>query len=353
MVNRIIRFSPSEYINEPGALAQLPEIIDRYSLKNPRILTDTTVYQVIKDYLPDRFLEIYPLTYFEGNCTFEEIDRLVEIFQEHDAILAFGGGQLMDTAKMVSDHLKIPIIASQTVPSNCAALTTKSIIYSQTHEKIDNVRHNKSVDVVLLDPELLVRSPRSYVLSGIGDTLAKFYEIRRRLTNDKADLLSIEIGRFYIELCRREMLSVTDYQSLTGKALINFIDTIFLVAASVDGIADKDGMSVAAHAFHNAYVKVKPTDRSTHGEIVALGNLFQVLLEGNQELTREIITYYRQLGLPLSLADLGLTDEAAIEALVPYLARPEDYRFRTIFPDATIGEIASVIQQLKEGSYGY
>lgn len=61
----------------------------------------------------------------------------------------------MDTAKVVSDRLNNVLINVQTVPSNCAAFTTKSIVYSPTHEMIASVREKKPVDAVILEPELL------------------------------------------------------------------------------------------------------------------------------------------------------------------------------------------------------
>lgn len=70
----------------------------------------------------------------------------------------------MDTAKVVSDRLNNVLINVQTVPSNCAAFTTKSIVYSPTtksivysptHEMIASVREKKPVDAVILEPKLL------------------------------------------------------------------------------------------------------------------------------------------------------------------------------------------------------
>ncbi|MCS4488230.1 hypothetical protein [Streptococcus sciuri] len=78
------------------------------------------------------------------------------------------------------------------------------------------------------------------------------------------------------------MLKITDLEELSEKDLINLFDTIFLVAASVDGISDLDGRSVLAHAFYNAYVKIQPHYKKTHGEAVALGNLFQIIIEGKK-----------------------------------------------------------------------
>lgn len=161
----------------------------------------------------------------------------------YDSIITFVGGQLIDTVKVVSDKLNIFLINIQTLPSNCAALTSKSIIYaSSTHEKVANKRQQKPVDMVLIEPELLRRAPKAYIVSGIGDTLAKYYEIRRRLTLDKTIHVTAAIGRFYIETCRKITLSLEDFNEISDIEWHNALDTIFLVAASVDGIAKTSGL---------------------------------------------------------------------------------------------------------------
>lgn len=66
---------------------------------------------------------------------------------------------------------------------------------------------------------------------------------------DKTIHVTAAIGRFYIETCRKIMLSLEDFNEISDIEWHNALDTIFLVAASVDGIADQDGRSVGAHAF--------------------------------------------------------------------------------------------------------
>ena len=83
--------------------------------------------------------------------------------------------------------------------------------------------------------------------------------------------------------------------------MTNLFDTIFLVAASVDGILDQDGRSVIAHAFYNGYVKVKLDYIKTHGEAVALGSLLQTIIEREPSAVyrKEIEDYHAKIGLPL------------------------------------------------------
>ena len=62
----------------------------------------------------------------------------------------------------------------------------------------------------MLEPDILNTAPRKNLLWGIGDTLAKFYEIRRRITKENENPVSAQIGKEYITICMREVLKVTD-----------------------------------------------------------------------------------------------------------------------------------------------
>ena len=46
MTDRVIRFSPAEYINQAGILKRLPEIIEEHRYQKPTILTDEIVKNV-------------------------------------------------------------------------------------------------------------------------------------------------------------------------------------------------------------------------------------------------------------------------------------------------------------------
>ncbi|MCQ5069036.1 hypothetical protein NE681_16760, partial [Faecalibacillus intestinalis] len=110
--------------------------------------------------------------------------------------------------------------------------------------------------------------------------------------------------------------------------------------------ADLDGRSVAAHTFYNAYVKVIGPQRFTHGEIVALGNLFQVTLENDAALIKEIRAYYPRIGPPLSLADLGVTQAEQLNSLAEYMAKLDNVRMQSIFPGISSADIRQALLKL-------
>lgn len=348
MFKRTIRQSPGIYINEDGVLSKIEDILKELKIHTPLVITDTTVKKVSTPFLPPNFYDQHPFANFAGANTYPEAQRLSAIAKKikADGIIALGGGQLMDSAKLVANAIDGKLINIQTVPSNCAAFTTKSIVYNDQHEMIDNYRVANPVTAVLLEPQILQEAPTEYINSGIGDTLAKYYEIRRRLPKGQLTLASEAAARYFIDHCRTEMLKVTNVSQLKGDQLTNFIDTIFLFAATVDGLADLNGRSVAAHTFYNAYVKVKRPSKYPHGVVVALGNLIQVLLEGNQKLATEIRQYYPKVGLPLTLDDLDVDPEEE-KQIAKAMTAKDNVRMQTIFPNVTVDQIEKVFKQLR------
>jgi uncharacterized oxidoreductase len=48
--------------------------------------------------------------------------------------------------------------------------------------------------------------------------------------------------------------------------------------------------------------------RHLHGEMVSYGLIVQLCLEGKSQEARRLIPFFRELGLPLSLAEIGIGD---------------------------------------------
>ncbi|GGJ17372.1 hypothetical protein GCM10008995_28960 [Halobellus salinus] len=86
----------------------------------------------------------------------------------------------------------------------------------------------------------------------------------------------------------------------------------------MSGIGFESGGLAAAHAVHDGLTRVEPTHDATHGEKVNVGTLTQLVLEGRDtDAIHDIVDLSVDLGLPVTLADIGLTD-------------PTDEQLRTI-----------------------
>lgn len=342
-----VRLSPVEYVNQPGILKEFHEIIATKEYQHPTILTDQNVIAATQGFVPDDFYDRYSLIIFGGNCTYEEADRVKDqIDPQTDVLIALGGGQLMDTAKNVADWLKLDIINVPTVPSNCASIATKSMVYSEeTHELVGRERHPQAVTLVLVDPKLLRQAPKNYILSGIGDTLAKWYEIRRRLLVPEAEGPAFDIARRLIEVSKERTLAITDLAALDDEQVFSdLLDTVFLIAASVDGFASTRGRSVAAHSFNNGYLKVNHHPIKTHGEVVSFGVLTQLAVEKEFDELKRLMPFYERIGLPTKLSDLGLVAETPeITTIAADMVDPGNVRIQTVYPGLPLDEMVTAI----------
>ena len=74
----------------------------------------------------------------------------------------------------------------------------------------------------------------------------------------------------------------------------------------VGGFGDHYGRVAGAHSIHNGLTVLEETHHALHGEKVAYGILVQLVLENKWTEIDQLLAFYRQLGLPASLKDLGV-----------------------------------------------
>ena len=84
---------------------------------------------------------------------------------------------MIDTCKVVAQELDCELIIIPTLVSNCAPYTPVAALYHSDHT-FDKVGYlNKVSYLTLVDYDFLLATPNDYFVAGIGDTLAKWYEM--------------------------------------------------------------------------------------------------------------------------------------------------------------------------------
>lgn len=168
--------------------------------------------------------------------------------------------------------------------------------------------------MVLVDTDVVSQAPLRLLVSGMGDALATYFEARAcqrsNATNcvgGKITLAAMRLAR----LCYDTLLAdgVKAALAVQNKVCTRAVENIIEANTYLSGIGFESGGLAGAHAIHNGLTALEETHALYHGEKVAFGTLVQLMLENApEEELEEVIDFCMAVGLPTTLADLGVKE---------------------------------------------
>jgi len=270
----------------------------------------------------------------EFDCCFEDISRIKNLIlkNNHDSVIAAGGGKVLDSGKYIAECLKIPCITIPLSASTCAGWTALSNIYSKNGQFIKDVSLRSCPKILVYDHKFIQTAPSRTLASGIADALAKWYESSITSTKIEDGLVqqSIQISRVL-----RDQLLIDGEKAFNGKfknhpSWRNTIEACGLTAGLVGGIGGEKCRTAAAHAIHNSITQIITPNKFLHGEIVGVGILLQLKLEemkNNNKLAdqsiRQLLELMKKLNLPITIEQLGINvfENNNLEKLAEFTCR--------------------------------
>ena len=260
---------------------------------------------------------------FGGECSGTEIDRCKAEALRVDAgtIIGAGGGKVLDTARAVASELDRPVICCPTTASSDAPCSALSVIYTETGAFEAYRFYRRNPDLVLVDTSMVARAPVRLLISGMGDALATRFEAEAATQAHKPNQLggaSTLLARTIADLCYQTL--IRDGVGAVVAARVGAITPAFerVVEANtlLSGLGFESGGLAVAHSVHNGLTVAQETHDRLHGEKVAFGTLIQLVLEGRDTaLVEEVMGFCHDVGLPMTLAELGLKDLAPERAM--------------------------------------
>ena len=258
---------------------------------------------------------------FRGVSSRQEISRLAGIAASHgtDMIIALGGGAAIDAGKAVSHELNLPVIVIPTTVATDAPCSALSVIYTEEGVFESYLFLRRNPDCVLMDTELVAGAPVKFLVAGMGDALAGFWESGTCARSGKVNTFSggktptlavLALSR----LCYETLLE-SGPQAKTAverKVVTPALEAIVEANILLSGLSSENGGHAAAHSIHNGLTTLDATRGILHGEKVAFGVLAQLVLEGRPARDiNEVQAFCYRVGLPVCLADLNLPDPSA------------------------------------------
>jgi len=260
---------------------------------------------------------------FGGTSSRNEIGRLIEVARgkSADLIIVVGGGMAIDAGKVVAHEMKVPVIVVPTIATTNAPCSAMSVIYTDAGELVEYLPLNRNPDCVLVDTECIAKSPARFLVAGMGDALATFWEadtcVRSGLTNGVTGTTCPTLAALSLARLTYDTLLESGLQArlaVERKMVTPAVEAIVEANTLTSGLGFENLGHAGAHSVHNGLLTANSTERKMHGEIVAFGVLVQLVLEGRPaSAIREVQDFCGSVGLPLTLADLGISNPSSEE----------------------------------------
>lgn len=290
---------------------------------------------------------------FGGQCSKEAIASAAAAAKEHncDVIVGVGGGKALDTAKAVATNLGgLVTIIIPTIASNDAPCSSVAVIYNDDGVVIKALMMNRNPDLVLVDTALIANAPKQYLVSGMGDALATYFEARacyrsgaKTMARGRCSTTALALA----ELCYHTLLkdSAKALAAVEQKVVTPEVEAVVEACVYLSGVGFESGGLAAAHAVNDGLAHVAQAHGASHGEKVAFGLLVQLQLEqAPAEEWNTVVRYIKSVGLPATLGELGITDvtEDDIRSVAQAATVPTQFT-KNVRADITADEVYAAI----------
>ncbi|QSB17071.1 iron-containing alcohol dehydrogenase family protein [Natronosporangium hydrolyticum] len=248
--------------------------------------------------------------------------------RSYDAVVGIGGGKTIDVAKWAAAQYGTPMVS---VATSLAHDGLASPVASLDN---DGGRGSYGVHIpiaVVVDLDFVVAAPLPQLRAGVGDLVSNLnavadWRLAQQHRAEPVDGLAVMMAAVGAEAVLRHPGELTDLGFLTLLAE-SLIGSGLAMAVCGSSRPSSGGCHEISHAMDLLF-----PGTAAHGEQVALGALFCTFLRrdlaevGDPPDFTELLACLLKHGLPTRPADLGLTREQFVEAVLAAPAtRPDRY----------------------------
>ena len=278
--------------------------------------------QALLDGVAGTSIEITDFVWYGGNATYENLERIraEKSVQEADMVFAVGGGRAVDTCKVYCDQANKPLFTFPTIASNCAGITSLSVMYREDDSLIGYYYLRQPPLHCFINTQIIAEAPEELLWAGIGDALSKGYEVQ--LATRDASLFHTPAMGAALSHCCTEPLVQYGAQAMedcrAGRAsyelqeiALDIIISTGLVSNMTTGTGGEYYYnSSIAHCIYNGSTVIPAVVQNhRHGAIVSFGVLCLLTYDGQIEERDRIMRFNKSIGLPITMEEIGLRRE--------------------------------------------
>lgn len=320
--------SPTKYVQGEDELLNLGYFVKTFGNSAFLVATDEDIDRVQEKL--DKTAETFGVRFvnanFGGENSKDEVEKLQKAAADAgcDCTIGLGGGKAVDASKSVAGGEKLIIVP--TVAASDAPTSHSAVLYKADGTFDDYAYFKQSPSVVLLDTTIIANAPVQFLVSGMGDALATYFEARavRRafasvnaglpcgaLTGECPPARSTLAATALAELCFETLLAdgYAAKQACRANVVTQAFENIVETNILLSGLGFESAGLAAAHAIHDGLTELAAARQHSHGEKVVIGTLAQLVLENaDMEEMETVLDFCLSVGLPVCLADISLAD---------------------------------------------
>lgn len=310
--------APARYVQGRDATMSLGAEMHHLGLEGPAlVIAGATVRGQLESTWSVTFTGAgieYAIRTFGGECSQAEIDagRQEAVDQGARVIVGVGGGKCLDAARAVAADLDLPVVNCPSLASSDAPCSALSVVYTDDGAFDRYLFYKRNPDLVLVDTSIVAAAPARYLVAGMGDALATWFEARTvieaRQPNQLGGGTTLAAGAL-ARLCYETLVAdgVAARRAVETNSVTPALERIVEANTLLSGLGFESGGLAIAHSVHNGLTVADETHAYLHGEKVAFGLLVQLIVEGQPEAEiDEVVAFSRSVGLPVTLAEVGL-----------------------------------------------
>ncbi len=239
-----------------------------------------------------------------------------------DAVVGIGGGRTLDVAKFASTRLGLPMLAVATNLAHDGIASPVSVLRHGVARRSYGVA---APAAIVVDLDFVERAPEHFLRSGVGDVVSNIsaiadWRLSHEMTGEPLDGVAAALASTAAEavLAQPGKPSEPEFLRCLAEALI-------LSGLAMSAAGTSRPCSGACHEISHAIDHLYPGVGS-HGEQVAVGAMFATFVRGDSARVRHIADVFERHGLPLTPAELELTERQFVDAvLFAPATRPDRY----------------------------
>lgn len=335
---------PRQIHTGPGIITKIGDLCNKIlSNKDITLVTGNTTKKIagneVKDILESEGYDIQEIII--EKATYDAVDEVTTNSKKSTAIIAVGGGKVIDVAKMAATTNNIPLICIPTTAAHDGMVSPRASI------KNENGSVSLEVDspfALLADTKILSEAPYRFTAAGFADIISNLtavedwklaYKLINEPFSDSAAALSLMTANLLIDQAKNIQPRHVESASIVVKGLISSGMAISIAKSSRPA-------SGSEHKFSHALDKIAPKP-ALHGEQCGVGTIMMMYLQGGD--WKNVQSVLKEVHAPINAKELGIDEEYIIEALTEaHNIRPSRY---TILGDRGLTKDAALNIALK------